>query len=161
MYDVMSGVRVIEVAEHTFVPSAGVVLADWGASVIKIEAPDRDPIRYLDYAGLNPEELGYSFMYDIFRLRKGDYIECDTCLASTDPRAFDNPLQVDIARRPNPRLAFGGGPHRCFGSNLARAEIRIALEEWLGVIPEFSIKPGSQLRSHDGVHGLDALMLAW
>ena len=43
-----------------------------------------------------------------------------------------------------------GGPHRCFGSNLARAERRIALEEWLGVIPEFSIKPGSQLRSHDG-----------
>ena len=95
------------------------------------------------------------------RLRKGDYVECDTCLASTDPRAFDNPLQVDIGRRPNPHLAFGGGPHRCFGSNLARAEMRIALEEWLGEIPEFSVKPGSQPRSHDGVRGLDALMLAW
>ena len=37
MYDLMEGVRVIEVAEHTFVPAAGVVLADWGADVIKIE----------------------------------------------------------------------------------------------------------------------------
>ncbi len=37
MYDVMQGVKVIEVAEHTFVPAAGVVLADWGADVIKIE----------------------------------------------------------------------------------------------------------------------------
>lgn len=37
MYDVMQGVRVIEVAEHTFVPAAGMVLADWGADVIKIE----------------------------------------------------------------------------------------------------------------------------
>jgi formyl-CoA transferase len=37
MYDVMDGVKVIEVAEHTFVPAAGMVLADWGADVIKIE----------------------------------------------------------------------------------------------------------------------------
>ena len=37
MYDVMEGVRVIEVAEHTFVPSAGMVLADWGADVVKVE----------------------------------------------------------------------------------------------------------------------------
>lgn len=37
MYDVMDGVRVIEVAEHTFVPAASMILADWGADVIKIE----------------------------------------------------------------------------------------------------------------------------
>ena len=37
MYDVMQGVRVIEVAEHTFVPAAAMILADWGADVIKIE----------------------------------------------------------------------------------------------------------------------------
>lgn len=37
MYDVMDGVRVLEVAEHTFVPAASMILADWGADVIKIE----------------------------------------------------------------------------------------------------------------------------
>lgn len=37
MTDVMKGIRVLEVAEHTFVPSASAVLADWGADVIKIE----------------------------------------------------------------------------------------------------------------------------
>lgn len=37
MYDVMKGVRVIEVAEHTFVPAAAMVLADWGADVVKVE----------------------------------------------------------------------------------------------------------------------------
>ena len=48
MYDVMQGVRVIEVAEHTFVPSAGVVLADWGADVIKIErTAGGDPARHM------------------------------------------------------------------------------------------------------------------
>jgi len=35
----MTGVRVLEVAQFTFVPSAGAVLADWGADVIKIENP--------------------------------------------------------------------------------------------------------------------------
>jgi formyl-CoA transferase len=37
MYDVMEGIKVIEVAEHTFVPAASMILADWGADVIKIE----------------------------------------------------------------------------------------------------------------------------
>jgi crotonobetainyl-CoA:carnitine CoA-transferase CaiB-like acyl-CoA transferase len=39
MHEVMKGVRVLEVAQYTFVPSAGAVLADWGADVIKIEHP--------------------------------------------------------------------------------------------------------------------------
>jgi crotonobetainyl-CoA:carnitine CoA-transferase CaiB-like acyl-CoA transferase len=37
----MKGVRILEVAQHTFVPAAGAVLADWGADVIKIEHPVR------------------------------------------------------------------------------------------------------------------------
>ena len=38
---VMKGVRVLEVAQFTFVPAAGAVLADWGADVIKVEHPVR------------------------------------------------------------------------------------------------------------------------
>jgi crotonobetainyl-CoA:carnitine CoA-transferase CaiB-like acyl-CoA transferase len=41
MTQVMQGVRVLEVAQHTFVPAAGAILADWGADVIKIEHPVR------------------------------------------------------------------------------------------------------------------------
>ena len=41
MTKVMEGIRVLEVAQHTFVPSAGAILADWGADVIKIEHPVR------------------------------------------------------------------------------------------------------------------------
>lgn len=41
MQQVMAGVRVVEVAQFTFVPAAGAVLADWGADVIKIEHPLR------------------------------------------------------------------------------------------------------------------------
>jgi crotonobetainyl-CoA:carnitine CoA-transferase CaiB-like acyl-CoA transferase len=41
MTQVMKGVRVLEVAQFTFVPAAGGILADWGADVIKIEHPSR------------------------------------------------------------------------------------------------------------------------
>ncbi|BAN48553.1 CaiB/BaiF CoA-transferase family protein [Metapseudomonas resinovorans] len=52
MYDVMNGVRVIEVAEHTFVPAAGMVLADWGADVIKVErAQGGDAARHMKLPG--------------------------------------------------------------------------------------------------------------
>jgi crotonobetainyl-CoA:carnitine CoA-transferase CaiB-like acyl-CoA transferase len=41
MTQVMKGIRILEVAQFTFVPAAGAVLADWGADVIKIEHPVR------------------------------------------------------------------------------------------------------------------------
>ena len=41
MTRIMEGVRVLEVAQYTFVPVAGAVLADWGADVIKVEHPVR------------------------------------------------------------------------------------------------------------------------
>lgn len=37
---------------------------------------------------------------------------------------------------------FGGGPHRCLGSNLARMELRLVLTEWLRRIPDFEVEPG-------------------
>jgi crotonobetainyl-CoA:carnitine CoA-transferase CaiB-like acyl-CoA transferase len=50
---VMQGVRVLEVAEHTFVPAASALLADWGAEVIKIEHVERgDAMRGLMSSGL-------------------------------------------------------------------------------------------------------------
>ena len=37
---------------------------------------------------------------------------------------------------------FGGGPHRCLGSHLARMELTLVLDEWLKRIPEFSVAAG-------------------
>jgi crotonobetainyl-CoA:carnitine CoA-transferase CaiB-like acyl-CoA transferase len=49
----MQGVRILEVAEHTFVPAASALLADWGAEVIKIEHVERgDAMRGLASSGL-------------------------------------------------------------------------------------------------------------
>lgn len=51
---VMSGIRILEVAEHTFVPAASAILADWGADVIKIEPAERgDAMRGIMSSGLS------------------------------------------------------------------------------------------------------------
>lgn len=53
MTDILSGIRVVELAAWTFVPAAGAVLADWGADVIKIEHPETgDPQRGLISSGI-------------------------------------------------------------------------------------------------------------
>jgi crotonobetainyl-CoA:carnitine CoA-transferase CaiB-like acyl-CoA transferase len=65
MDDVLAGIRVVEVASWTFVPSSGAILAEWGADIIKIEDPDRgDPQRGLVATALIPKG-GVNFMYEI------------------------------------------------------------------------------------------------
>jgi len=55
----LDGIRVVELASWMFVPSAGSVLADWGADVIKVEPPDGgDPQRGLITSGLVPGGAG-------------------------------------------------------------------------------------------------------
>jgi crotonobetainyl-CoA:carnitine CoA-transferase CaiB-like acyl-CoA transferase len=63
MQDILSGVRILEVAQWWFVPASGAVLADWGADVIKVEHPETgDPQRGLSAAGFSFKEGGVDFM---------------------------------------------------------------------------------------------------
>lgn len=57
VYDLLEGVKVVEVAAWLFAPSCGAILADWGADVIKVEPPKNggDPYRGFFHAGpVNP-----------------------------------------------------------------------------------------------------------
>ena len=54
-----------------------------------------------------------------------------------DPEIFEDPNEIKIDREDNRHLAFGGGAHRCLGSNLARKELIIGLQEFLKRIPSF------------------------
>ncbi|CAN5553978.1 cytochrome P450 [soil metagenome] len=60
--------------------------------------------------------------------------------ADRDPDVFPQADEVVLDRAKNRHIAFGAGIHRCAGSNLARMELRIAIEEWLRRIPEFSLE---------------------
>lgn len=60
--------------------------------------------------------------------------------ANRDPEMFEDADKVVIDRQPNRHSAFGLGIHRCVGSNLARMEMTVAIEEWLKRIPHFSLE---------------------
>jgi cytochrome P450 len=59
--------------------------------------------------------------------------------ANRDPAMFADADTVILDRKENRHAAFGLGIHRCIGSNLARMEVTVALEELLKRVPEFSI----------------------
>ena len=59
--------------------------------------------------------------------------------ANRDPEMFEDADKVIIDRKENRHAAFGLGIHRCVGSNLARLEMTVAVEELLKRIPEFSL----------------------
>ncbi|MCU1392309.1 MAG: putative cytochrome [Ilumatobacteraceae bacterium] len=59
--------------------------------------------------------------------------------ANVDPAAFDRADEVLIDRAENRHLAFGLGIHRCIGSNLARLELKVAVEEFLLRYPAFEL----------------------
>jgi cytochrome P450 len=67
-----------------------------------------------------------------------------------DPELFENPDEVLIDRQHNRHTAFGAGIHRCLGSNLARMELRVAIEEWLQRIPSFHLAEGAQVEWNGG-----------
>lgn len=69
MSDVLAGVKVIEVSMWAFVPSAGAVLAEWGADVVKIEPPTGDPMRGLISAGVGAYE-GIVFPWELWNRGK-------------------------------------------------------------------------------------------
>ena len=90
-------------------------------------------------ARLVPEDVEYSGC----PMSAGDRVIMNFPAANRDPEKFAEPDKVIIDRANNPHIAFGVGIHRCAGSNLARMEMRTAIQEWLARIPEFRLKDPS------------------
>jgi cytochrome P450 PksS len=82
--------------------------------------------------------------------------------ANRDERRFAQPNTLDVARTPNPHLAFGQGAHYCLGAPLARLEGRIAISTLLQRVPDLRLaRPPAALRWRRGVflRGLERLPL--
>ena len=122
----LRGTRVIEVSMWAFVPSAGAVLADWGAEVIKVEAPTGDPIRALTFGGVAPVD-GIAYSWEMFNRGKRDIAldlnqtggqeivhelaaTADVFLTSLLPTAREK-LRIDdeTIREVNPRIIYASG----------------------------------------------------
>ncbi len=70
--------------------------------------------------------------------------------ANRDPAMFPDADKVLIDRKENRHAAFGLGIHRCVGSNLARMEMTVAIEEWLKRIPDFRLDPAGRVTWSEG-----------
>lgn len=69
---------------------------------------------------------------------------------------------VDLTRGDKRHIAFGGGPHRCLGSHLARMELRTVVREWHKRIPNYRLKAGYTPEWNSNVlRGVNHLMLEW
>lgn len=128
MTAVMKGVRILEVAEHTFVPAASALLAEWGAEVIKIEHVERgDAMRGLASSGLavmgtsvhvllehsnrGKQSLGLDLTSEegldvLYRLAA----TCDVFLTNKLPSVRSKlRIDVDDMRAHNPRIVYVRG----------------------------------------------------
>ena len=80
------------------------------------------------------------------QLRAGDEVLMHYGAANRDPAEFDRPDEMDTNRPRNRHLSFGGGPHRCIGSNLARLNFRVMFEELLSRLDDIHITDGETAR---------------
>ena len=79
------------------------------------------------------------------QLKEGDWLLLPFPSANRDAEAFVDPDIVHLDRENNRHSAFGLGIHRCLGSNLARMELRVSLQEWMGRYPDFELSDPSQV----------------
>ena len=93
------------------------------------------------------------------RIRSGEMAALVLPSANRDPEVFDDPEEFVLERSPNPHLAFGHGPHKCAGVAVARAELRIALEELLARTSSFERAGEPQMLGWP-VYGPETLPLA-
>jgi cytochrome P450 len=92
----------------------------------------------------------------------GSRVQVAIAVANRDPAEHADPDEIDL-RRQQRHYAFGGGPHRCLGSHLARMEMREVLAEWHSRIPEYALAPGftPRVKWPTGLVGLDSLPLVF
>jgi cytochrome P450 len=102
------------------------------------------------------------YQYDGASMKEGDRVLMNFPAANRDPSKFADPDKVMLDREVNPHIAFGVGIHRCAGSNLARMEMKVSIEEFLRRIPDFHMEdPDAVTWAGGQVRGPRTMMLAW
>ena len=140
MTQVMKGVRVLEVAQFTFVPAAGAILADWGADVIKVEHPVRGDTQrgFLNMGGVTLDPLRHTLVEHPNRGKRSVGIDvstpegqellyelaktADVFLTNYLPQVRQkNKFDVEHIRAANPRIIYARGS--AYGDKGAEREV--------------------------------------
>lgn len=84
--------------------------------------------------------------------------------ANRDPRAFENPDELDIERGARHHVAFGFGSHQCLGQNLARMELQIVFDTLFGRVPTLELAVDVDelpFKDDASIYGLYQLPVTW
>jgi cytochrome P450 len=95
-------------------------------------------------------------------IKRGERVTLFYPMANLDEAEFSDPDAFDLGRENKVHLTFGGGPHRCLGSHLARIELQTLYEEMAARLPTFRVDPERPVRYRCGpVTGPRELHLLW
>ncbi len=101
------------------------------------------------------------FTWHGVEMKENDLVVMPIFIACRDPAAYPNPHEADLERKTQ-MLSFATGPHLCLGMHLARREIRIAIETFLGKFANIRIPEGEHYTFHAGpTFNVDSLPLEW
>lgn len=94
-------------------------------------------------------------------MKAGEAVLLPTYLAGRDPYSWDEPHRIDIDRRPR-HITFGTGPHVCLGVHLAKREMKVMLEAFLGRMRNIRRPADGRYEFHTtNTIGVDVLDLEW
>ncbi len=77
-------------------------------------------------------------------IKEGERVLISWASANRDEEQFACPADFDPERTSNRHITFGAGPHRCAGSNLARLNVRVALEQILARLSDLRFEDGAE-----------------
>lgn len=121
--------------------------------ILRFESPVPSGVRY----ATQDIDLGEGLV-----IENGEAIHAIWAAANVDPTVFVDPLTVNFDRGRVSHIVFASGVHRCLGSHLARLELRLAVEELLARIPDYSVAPDECLSfSNEAVRSLARLPIVF
>jgi cytochrome P450 len=94
-------------------------------------------------------------------VRAGERVMGLNLTGNFDPAEFECAREVKFDRGSNRHFTFGGGPHRCLGSHLARKEMGVALTEFLRRVPPFHLKNGEQHPAYPNIIAVNNVPITW
>jgi cytochrome P450 len=87
-------------------------------------------------------------------------VVADLGAGNRDPERFTEPDRLDLARRDNAPLSFGGGIHYCLGAPLARLEAQVAFPALLRRFPALALNGEPTRRDSLTIRGYTALPIS-
>lgn len=109
---------------------------------------------------VNLEELTHDVNGTSYKIPKGAIIHTIMAAANRDPEVFKDPHKVDLYRENAAKqLGFGGGPHFCLGSHLARLEALILLDKVFSQFPNIRLAEKPLWRKRIAFRGIENLIV--